>query len=172
VQLPSHGTVNLESNGSFSYAPNPDYFGSEAFRYRLYDGERYSNTAGVRIYVNPVNDPPVALDQDIWTFINEPMEIELAFVDDGGGISIVTQGQNNTGIYPSQDSEYTFTCTPPTHGVLQGTAPFLVYIPDQDYIGADEFTFTVNDGEYNSNPATVTITVYQKFTNYLPLLLK
>jgi len=172
VQSPSHGTVDFEPDGSFTYVPNSDYFGSEAFSYRLNDGERYSNTAGVRIYVNSVNDPPIALDQNLRTFMNEPLELELVFVDDGGGISIATQGQNNTGIYPSQDSEYTFTCTPPTHGVLQGTAPFLVYIPDQDYIGADEFTFTVNDGEYNSNPATVTITVYQKFTNYLPLLLK
>jgi len=48
----------------------------------------------------------------------------------------------------------------------------LVYKPEEDYIGDDGFTFTVNDGEYESNPAAITITITNKYTNYLPIISK
>ena len=49
--------------------------------------------------------------------------------------------------------------TVPTHGTLSGSAPNLTYTPNTGYIGADAFTFRVNDGTTNSNTATVSITV-------------
>ncbi|MBW2657211.1 MAG: tandem-95 repeat protein, partial [Deltaproteobacteria bacterium] len=47
----------------------------------------------------------------------------------------------------------------PIHGTLAGTAPDLIYTPGEKYNGADAFSFTVNDGSVDSNPATVNITV-------------
>jgi hypothetical protein len=172
VQSPSHGTVNLAPDGSFVYVPQGDYFGSEAFRYRLSDGERYSNTASVRIYVHPINDPPIALDQNLSTFMNEALELELVFIDDGWGISIAAREQNTVANNNSLDSEYTYFYSLPTHGSLEGTEPFLIYIPEPFYLGTDQFTFYVYDGEYYSNIATVTITINKKYTNYLPILHK
>ena len=172
VQSPSHGTVNLAPDGSFVYVPQGDYFGSEAFRYRLSDGERYSNTASVRIYVHPINDPPIALDQNLSTFMNEALELELVFIDDGWGISIAAREQNTVANNNSLDSEYTYFYSLPTHGSLEGTEPFLIYIPEPYYLGTDQFTFYVYDGEYYSNIATVTITINKKYTNYLPILHK
>jgi hypothetical protein len=49
--------------------------------------------------------------------------------------------------------------TQPTHGTLSGTAPNLTYTPDADFNGSDSFTFSVNDGDLGSSPATVDITV-------------
>ncbi len=49
--------------------------------------------------------------------------------------------------------------TVPTHGTLSGSAPNLTYIPNTGYTGPDAFTFRVNDGNTNSNTATVSITV-------------
>jgi hypothetical protein len=43
--------------------------------------------------------------------------------------------------------------------VLSGAAPNLTYTPAPGYSGADSFTFTVNDGQASSAPATVSITV-------------
>ncbi len=49
--------------------------------------------------------------------------------------------------------------TPPTHGSLEGTAPDLTYTPNSNFYGFDSFTFEVNDGAANSEPATMSIMV-------------
>lgn len=54
----------------------------------------------------------------------------------------------------------TFTLvTTPGNGTLSGSAPNLTYTPDEHFNGADEFTFTVNDGTDTSTAATVGITI-------------
>lgn len=47
----------------------------------------------------------------------------------------------------------------PSHGLLTGDAPDLVYTPSPGYTGPDAFTFTVDDGTSVSAAATVTIDV-------------
>jgi hypothetical protein len=46
----------------------------------------------------------------------------------------------------------------PTYGYLQGKAPNLIYTPNPNYIGEDNFVFSVSDG-YKTAKATVVITV-------------
>jgi len=48
----SHGTlVELNADGTFTYAPDTDYTGEDSFVYRVYDGTEYSATATVTITV-------------------------------------------------------------------------------------------------------------------------
>ncbi|MFM8880124.1 MAG: Ig-like domain-containing protein, partial [Verrucomicrobiota bacterium] len=47
----------------------------------------------------------------------------------------------------------------PSLGTLSGTAPNLTYTPRANANGTDSFTFKVNDGVLDSEPATVSITV-------------
>jgi bacillopeptidase F len=49
--------------------------------------------------------------------------------------------------------------TTPTKGTLSGTPPNLTYAPSANLNGADSFTFRANDGQADSNVATVSITV-------------
>ena len=51
------------------------------------------------------------------------------------------------------------TVSGPSHGSLSGTPPTVNYTPATNYIGADSFTFTANNGVSNSSPATITISV-------------
>lgn len=67
------------------------------------------------------------------------------------------------------DLSYEVT-TLPAHGVLSGTAPNLVYLPESGFIGEDEFYFTVSDGSLPSEPARVAIHVTPRFV-YLPITL-
>lgn len=53
---------------------------------------------------------------------------------------------------------YTVT-TPPTNGQLAGIPPQLTYTPDQDFNGADSFTYVVSTETLTSEPATVDVTV-------------
>ena len=59
---PSYGSLTLNSDGSFTYTPNPDYTGPDNFTYKVNDGTADSNTATVSITINPVNDAPLAVD--------------------------------------------------------------------------------------------------------------
>jgi lysophospholipase L1-like esterase len=49
---PSNGTLNLNSNGSFSYIPNSGYSGPDSFTYSANDGFSNSNPVTVSITVN------------------------------------------------------------------------------------------------------------------------
>src|SRR5207245_11081286 len=59
VNGPAHGTLNLSSDGSFTYTPALNYNGPDSFTYKAKDGHADSPTnATVSITVTPVNDPP------------------------------------------------------------------------------------------------------------------
>jgi Ca2+-binding RTX toxin-like protein len=54
---PSHGTVLLNLDGSFSYMPHQDYNGPDSFLYRASDGILQSNQTTVSITVKAVDEP-------------------------------------------------------------------------------------------------------------------
>ena len=143
----SHGTLNLNSNGGFSYTPDSNYFGTDTFTYQAYDGLEYSNTATVTITINPINDPPVAND-DYYT-TNEDTTLNIA------APGILT---NDT------DIENDTLTAVLVNGVSHGTLTFYSnggfnYVPDTNYYGSDSFTYRAFDGIVVSNIATVTITI-------------
>ena len=51
VARPTHGTVTLAGNGSFTYTPEPKFVGTDVFTYRFQAGGVTSNTAKVTITV-------------------------------------------------------------------------------------------------------------------------
>jgi len=76
VNGPSNGQLSLNTNGSFSYIPNPGFTGIDTFRYRVYDNYAYSvNIAPVVIQVAPAPVPaaPTGLTAnagDGWVSLN------------------------------------------------------------------------------------------------------
>jgi VCBS repeat-containing protein len=144
----THGTLTLNSDGSFTYNPDPDYYGTDSFTYQAYDGEDYSNTATVTIDVTSVNDPPVAVDDTAETAPDTPVEIPVTDNDYDIDGTIDT-----TTVTIQTDASHGSTEVDPVTGVV-------TYTPDPGYEGPDSFTYTVNDNEgANSNIATVNITV-------------
>jgi VCBS repeat-containing protein len=58
---PAHGRVTIDAAGAYSYVPDPDYNGADAFTYRVTDADGGMVIARVDIQVNPVNDAPLAV---------------------------------------------------------------------------------------------------------------
>ena len=58
VAGPAVGALVLNANGSFTYTPPADYFGTVTFTYEAYDGTDYSNIATVTITIADVPEPP------------------------------------------------------------------------------------------------------------------
>jgi len=56
---PASGDATLAANGSFTYVPDPDFFGTDTFTYRVTDPwGGVSQPTTVTITVDPVNDAP------------------------------------------------------------------------------------------------------------------
>ncbi|HEY3052448.1 MAG TPA: Ig-like domain-containing protein [Thermoanaerobaculia bacterium] len=138
VTGPAHGTLS-GSGANVTYTPNANYNGPDSFTFRVNDGTVNSNIATVSIRVTPVNDPPVANPQTVSACASSSTPIVL------------------TGSDPVEGSPVTFIIvTPPLHGTLSGTPPNVTYTP-ATFTTGDSFTFKVNDGESDSNIATVTL---------------
>ncbi|MFV1967566.1 MAG: cadherin-like domain-containing protein, partial [Pirellulaceae bacterium] len=140
VSGPANGTLDLSSDGSFTYTPNSNYNGADRFTYNASDGVNTAVVATVSISVDPVNDAPVASGRNYMTEVDKALSITLVAVDiDGDGL--------------------TYTISNPLNGTLTGTAPNLTYTPNGSFTGSDRFTFRVNDGTVDSDTATVAIEV-------------
>src|SRR5207245_4075619 len=72
---PAHGTLTLAANGSFSYTPAANYNGTDSFTYKANDGALDSNIATVAITVTAVNDPPVAVNDNVTTDEDTPLTL-------------------------------------------------------------------------------------------------
>jgi hypothetical protein len=75
------------------------------------------------------------------------------------------QNQSRSMLLSASDphgQELTFSVvSPPTNGMLSGTPPELIYTPSANYHGPDGFTFQAANSQTNSEPALVSITVWQ-----------
>ncbi len=88
-----------------------------------------------------INTPPIAQEANLTFKEDTPIAIELNATD------------------ADHDSiEYRIS-KQPEHGKLSGEVPCLTYTPDQDYNGEDQFSFIANDGQNDSAPATITLTI-------------
>ncbi|WP_371188258.1 invasin domain 3-containing protein [Thalassotalea maritima] len=100
-----------------------------------------ANKAVVKFIELP-NNAPEANAQNLETLEDGALEIILTAsdIDEGDALtySVVAQPEN---------------------GTLTGSGESLTYTPEADFTGKDSFTFKANDGEDDSNVATITIEV-------------
>ncbi len=150
VAGPSQGSVILNADGTFTYIPNANFNGSDAFTYRIMDGNGGIVQATVLITVDPVDDAPVVtadsfnLTEDSVLVSNPANNVLLNDVELDGEAMFVN----------------TAPVTNPTNGVLilnsDGT---FSYTPDADFNGVDGFSYQVADSSGSVSQGTVTITV-------------
>ncbi len=166
VSAPAHASAfSLNSDGTFTYSPRPNFHGIDGFTYRAVDSlGAQSEPETVVIVVWAVNDAPVATPLAKTTLEDVPVTIQLRSADQDlvGGFD----PNNSYGIVPPNngpaphDADPTYTIvTPPAHGTISGTLPNVIYTPAANYNGPDSFTYTANDGLAASAPATVTLTI-------------
>ena len=154
ADLPAHGSLSLNADGSFTYTPDADFAGSDRFTYRAFGGGAASNLATVTINVAAAPDAPVAAD-------------DAYGVAEDAALAVAAPGVTANDADPdhADDPDHAHPLdatllTGPARGALAFNADgSFVYTPDADFHGTDTFTYRVGDGTADSNPATVTITV-------------
>ncbi|NLZ26825.1 MAG: ExeM/NucH family extracellular endonuclease [Chloroflexi bacterium] len=151
VENVSHGELVLNADGSFVYTPNQDYNGTDTFTYKASDGALESEVATVTITINPVNDAPVAVDdeytvaEDNVLTVAAPGVLENDYDVDGDVLSAALRSNVSHGVL-----------------VLLSDGSF-TYTPDPNFFGTDSFTYTLLSYPQPDSGwtdwATVTITV-------------
>jgi gliding motility-associated-like protein len=130
---PFHGTIIINSNGTYTYTPNANYFGNDTVVVEVCDqglplpGLCTYDT--IFITINPINDAPVATIDFTSTFEGIPVSLSVLSNDtDIDGIintasgTIVQNGSNGTAVI----SNGTITYTPNTGFVGQDTVIYQV----------------------------------------------
>jgi VCBS repeat-containing protein len=143
----AHGTLTLNIDGTFSYTPDANYFGADAFSYAASDGQGGFDTASVSLTVGPVNDAPVAVDDALAALEDTPV-IYAAVQLLGNDIDV--EGDTLTIAAVTSGAGGTAALNP------DGTVSF---IPDAGFTGTAVFTYVASDGSLASNTATVTVEV-------------
>ncbi len=150
---PAHGSLDVLSGGaplSAQYTPDPDYFGSDSFTFRVSDSDpANSQLVTVSITVNPVNDAPVATSVTLVQLLMD------------GSAQISLTGTDVDNLVSDLAVEIT---TPAASGLLDpstGAAPLAVtYTPNAGYLGADSFSFRVKDPSLAASaPVSVDLSV-------------
>lgn len=148
VSGPEHGELSLQAGGSFTYTPDADYAGADSFTYKASAGTFESEAAQVNLAVSPVNDAPVATDDDYSVDEDQPLTVNAA---DG----VLDNDSDADG-----DSLTAVQVSGPNHGTLAlDPNGSFTYTPATDYVGADSFTYKADDGPLESGVATVDIEV-------------
>lgn len=149
LTLPMNGTVS-GTPPNLIYRPDDGFSGLDSLHVRVSNGNSNSEVAVISFDVEAANGIPTAFSQSV--VINEDSygPIRLAGTDlDNDPLSYrITQG--------------------PTHGILLGDFPTIVYQPKPDFSGFDSFKFVVSDGSVDSAEASVSIEV--KALNDAPLI--
>jgi len=145
----NYGTVTAVDGAVITVTPDT---GNETaskvgtFEFSIPEGEVVSDPEGaawenVPVYLVVENVAPVAEDQSVTTPEDTAIGITLVATDAG-------------------DDELTYEIVDePTHGTVDLVDDVATYTPDLDYHGMDSFTFKANDGNDDSNLATVSITI-------------
>jgi len=168
VSPPTHSSVFvLNDDGSFSYKGAANYNGPDSFKYKLTDPFGVSsNTATVSINVLEVNDDPTANDDG-------SLAAPLTLIKNTAANPFIDQEINvlaNDSDDPDFNVVENLTITAAGAGVSHGTVAIsgdlkkVLYTPDQDYEGPDQFTYTISDGR----TGTATATVYIEVVNFIP----
>jgi len=147
VSGPSHGTVTLNANGTFTYTPAANFNGTDSFTYMVSDGKGGNSQATATIAVTSVNDAPVAAADS------------FTMAEDGGVLSAILLTNDND-IDGDSLSLVTTPVSGPSHGtVLLNANGTFTYTPATNYSGTDSFTYQVSDGKGGTSQATATVTV-------------
>ncbi|HLP22221.1 MAG TPA: Ig-like domain-containing protein [Chitinophagales bacterium] len=151
-----NGALVLNTDGTFSYAPNAEFAGVDSFVYSLCDGgvPVLCDTATVVITINIVNDAPVAANDNNTTAedaaVNGDVSGNDSDIDGPGATYTVATNPANGTVTVNADGTYTYT-------------------PNADFNGFDSFTYSLCDGGTPEQCDTATVLVSITAVNDAPV---
>jgi large repetitive protein len=138
-----NGTVVVNPDGTVVYTPRANFTGTDVITYTISDGKGGTSTATITVTVDPVNDPPVAVNDVATTNEDTPVTVSVLGNDtdlDGDPLTVVS-------------------ATAPKGTVVINANGTITYTPNANFNGTDTVTYQISDGKGGFSTATVTVTV-------------
>ena len=152
----ANGSLSLNSNGSFTYTPDPNFNGTDWFTYQADDGQDLSAVVTVTLTILSENDAPLAIGEAYTTTEDVPLVISAPGVL--ANDSDPVENSPLTAVLDTSVANGSLT--------LNSKGSF-TYTPDPNFNGTDWFTYQADDGQDVSNLVTVTLTILSE--NDVPL---
>tara|TARA_R110002096_G_scaffold280294_1_gene474426 strand:- start:807 stop:6806 length:6000 start_codon:yes stop_codon:yes gene_type:complete len=140
-----HGSITIDADGSYTYAADENFNGSDSFEYTVIDDDGATSTATLDITVNDVNDGPNAVNDTASG--DEDTAISGNVLDNDSDVD-GTASVENTGTFDTDHGSITMNA--------DGT---YTYTADENYNGSDSFEYTVIDDDGATSTATLNLTV-------------
>jgi subtilisin-like proprotein convertase family protein len=159
VNPPVHGTLNLTTDGAFTYTPAAGYIGADSFTYRALNSNGQSGVTAVALTVNAPVPPTSAADQFDTAYL-VPLSV--------GAPGVLANDTVNGA--PSMTAALV---SGPSHGTLALAADgAFTYTPPLYFAGTDSFAYRATSSGGAGNVATVTIVVAQPTEVQAPIELQ
>ncbi|EGW54922.1 putative hemolysin [endosymbiont of Tevnia jerichonana (vent Tica)] len=139
---PEQGNASVDADGLVSYTPAADASGTAQFVVEVSDGS-LSDRITIDVTITAVNDAPTVSGASLTTDEDQPASGTLSGTDiDSEALSYRISRQPTLGSVTLVAETGAFT-----------------YTPTADAHGSDSFAFVVSDGEVESEPAEIAITI-------------
>jgi hypothetical protein len=143
--MPGHGSLVFNAaDKTFSYTPDTGYEGQDQFTYTIRDNRGTSASAAVTLTVARAMASPVAVNDQVTTEAGQPVTLDVLANDslpEGQAVGIIA-------------------VTLPFKGKLAFNAnKTITYTPNAGFVGTDDFTYTIGNGQGGTAKATVMIEV-------------
>lgn len=147
VSQPTHGTLSGTAP-NLVYTPYANYNGNDSFMFKVNDGTVDSVEASVSIVVTPVNNAPIAVDDNTTTQEKKPVSIQPLL--------------NDYDVDGNMSKLRVISITKPQFGEILLDHNNVYYSPKSKNATLDSLTYTISD-EYNAtSTATITIRIFSK----------
>ncbi|MCK9612517.1 MAG: Ig-like domain-containing protein [Bacteroidales bacterium] len=158
VSGPIHGSIVINTDGTFTYTPAPDFFGTDTVIIAICDNGLPLPPAcsddTVFIDVLPINDMPYSNDDNAYTNPNSSVTIHVLYNDTFGGDGPCACALVSTnGAHGVTSINNNGTPTNPADDKI-------VYTPSSTtYLGSDSFTYTIQDLDGETSTSTVFVDI-------------
>ena len=143
VTPPVNGSIDGDVP-NITYTPDENYNGSDIIEFKVSDGSTDSNTAVVTINLNPVNDPPEAMDDNFTESMSGKDWISLNVLQndediDGDSLAIKSV-QTDFGAAVISNNQ-------------------IRYVPEQGFAGTVQLSYIIEDPAGETDSANINLTV-------------
>ncbi|WP_167853580.1 tandem-95 repeat protein [Roseovarius aestuariivivens] len=144
ISDPVNGTLTDNGDGTYTYAPNPDYNGPESVTYTVSDPSGETATATVSFDVTPVNDAPDAVN-------------DVATTDEEAPI-VLTPLDNDTDV-DGDTLRITAATVPTAQGQVTFNDTTITFTPADDFFGEATISYAITDDNGGTDTAEIAVTV-------------